>query len=457
MNFHNDTITAIATAPGEAGVAVVRLSGPNAITVAAKLFKCSDPPLAKRATGTLVYGHFKYRGEQIDELLVLIMKKPHSYTREDVIEFQCHGGNLTSRRILRALLAEGVRLAEPGEFTARAFLNGRLDLLQAEAVADLIRAKTERAATAALNQMKGSLSKEINMLFDKLIALAATIETTLDFSTDEIEPVPPGTLISELSIITKHINRIIATCDEGRLLRHGARVVISGRPNVGKSTLLNKLLDADRAIVSNIPGTTRDTIEESIILDGFPVILTDTAGLRETECAIEEEGVRRSINQIELADVHIYLIDVSEDIIEEDEKNLRRHDHRKTILVRNKIDLNSKCEYSPLPGIHEISASLINNIGVLEIRKAIIELIESGMEISEGPHSTISERHHQILIQVSDELEQAKCLLNSAHEGFEVLTVSHLRTASEQIATLIGKNYHTELLNQVFSKFCIGK
>ena len=333
-----DTIAAIATPPGQGGVGIVRVSGSKVWKIADGIFKSAErPSLAKG--GTFLHGKvMSADGAEIDEALCLIFRAPKSYTGEDTVEIQGHGGPVVLKKILRCCLDAGARMAEPGEFTKRAFLNGKLDLVQAEAVADLIHAQSDRAAQAALEQLEGGLSKKFNALYDGLMATAADIETTLDFVEDELpEDVFPN-LGSKLDESFQWLENLLATWDEGRLLREGASVVIMGRPNAGKSTLFNALLGHDRAIVTALPGTTRDVLEETFVLDGIPLRILDTAGLRETECLIEQEGIRRARVHSAAADIAIYLIDSSQPFSPEDGPHLAKLDPKRTVVVLNKAD-----------------------------------------------------------------------------------------------------------------------
>ncbi|MDD3605078.1 MAG: tRNA uridine-5-carboxymethylaminomethyl(34) synthesis GTPase MnmE, partial [Kiritimatiellae bacterium] len=298
MQAPDDTIAAIGTAPGTGGIAVVRVSGPRTMEIADRIVRCSAPRPSMRRTMSVIYGHIAAAAGDVDEVLVLVMKGPGSYTREDMIEIQGHGGRVMAAAVLQAVLDAGARLAEPGEFTKRAFLNGRIDLTQAEAVADIVGARSRRAGRAALEQLEGSLSAAVNALYDRLMGIAADMEATLDFPEEDIPEALIQDVPDRISRAVSEMDLLISSWQEGRLLREGALIVISGRTNVGKSTLLNALLDTDRAIVSHIPGTTRDIIEEGLVLDGIPVRLVDTAGLRETSCEIESEGIRRTMRHI---------------------------------------------------------------------------------------------------------------------------------------------------------------
>ena len=386
---------------------------------------------------------------------MLVMHAPHSYTREDVVEFQCHGGNTAAKRILKAILNNQVRLAEPGEFTRRAFLNGRIDLLQAEAVLDIIKAQTDRSAMMALEQLEGSLSASINDIYDILLKSGADLEATLDFPDDELpESVTPG-IMQQLSMALVKMNAVLHTWDEGHLLRNGARVVISGQPNVGKSTLLNALLGKDRVIVSPIPGTTRDTIEEQMIINGIPIRLVDTAGLRTSECALEKEGVRRAKKQIEQADINLYVVDASQKMGTDDRNNITALDPRKTIIIMNKIDLGFELTDNNFAGYQRLKSQAVNNQGIAEIKYKIIEKL--GISDFNLHKYTISERHRRIMLDSKSDLLEAISIIDKNDESAFVCAASKLKSATDLIGQIIGRIYYKEMLDSIFSRFCIGK
>ncbi|MDZ4198241.1 MAG: tRNA uridine-5-carboxymethylaminomethyl(34) synthesis GTPase MnmE, partial [Kiritimatiellia bacterium] len=306
-----DTIVAPATAP-QGSLSVIRISGPDSYLVCDKIFSCGGKPPSLRPSHTVVHGKAKSAdGKVVDEALLLIMRAPKSYTGENVAEIQCHGGPVVTRRLLGACLDAGCRMAEPGEFTRRAFLNGRMDLLQAEAVQDLVRAETDRAALAALDQLEGSLSRTVNQIHERLVTALAGAESVLDFPDDEMPPIPWNSIQKEVRSAEKEIQALLQGWQEGRILREGIRVVLLGAPNVGKSSLFNRLLDKNRAIVSKTPGTTRDSLEESLAIRGYHIRLTDTAGIRESDCEIEQEGVRRSREHEYCADLVVHVIDAT--------------------------------------------------------------------------------------------------------------------------------------------------
>jgi tRNA modification GTPase len=459
--YNPDTIAAIATPPGEGGVGIVRISGPDVWKIADGLFQALDRvPVSAREHGTFAYGKVvEADGTEIDTGLALVMRAPKSYTCEDVVEIQGHGGSVGLRRILRRALEAGARMAEPGEFTRRAFLNGRIDLLQAEGIFDLIRARSDRAAAAALEQMEGRLSREFDAIYEAFLEVAANLETTLDFVEDELPDDVFAGIATLMDDTFGDLDRLLDTWDEGRLLREGARVVILGRPNAGKSTLLNVLLGFDRAIVSSTAGTTRDTIEEAFVLNGIPLRVIDTAGLRETDCEIEAEGIRRAEAHGEEAHLAIYLIDASQPFHEEDRVRLEKLVPERSVVVLNKVDLRSQGSgvRDQDLGVSAVEASLVNGEGVEELKRAMAEAIEQGADLQAPPHAVISERHRHLLIQAHIEAKQAREYLNQDIETTAVLAAEHLRAALERLGQVTGRVYHEELLDNIFSRFCIGK
>lgn len=455
MAIKNDTIAAISTAPGEGGVAIIRVSGPESLAIADKVFKCSPPLPSERQSPSVVYGHIISEGTKIDESLLLIMRAPRSYTREDIVEFHCHGGTISAKRILRAVLKGKIRLAEPGEFTKRAFLNGRIDLLQAEAVLDVIRAQTDRSAAMAIEQLEGNLSASFNDVYNIILGSCADIEATLDFIEEELPDSFVPDVVQRLKNALQKINSALDTWDEGHILREGALVVISGKPNAGKSTLLNALLGKDRVIVSPIPGTTRDVIEEQIAIDGIPIRLVDTAGLRSSACSLEQESVRRAKNQIEMADVNLHVIDASGIMEAEDYKTIGSLDQKKTIIILNKTDLGFAVNPETFRGYASVKSQVSNNKGISEIKTEIVKKL--GMPKYHVHQFAISERHRNILIAARTDLVEAIDMLCSHDESYIVLAASKVRSALDHISQATGKKYHQELLDSIFNRFCIGK
>lgn len=458
MSDQNDTIAAIATASGEGGVSIVRLSGPASFSIADKIFHCANPPPSKRPSHGVVFGQVVDNGIVIDDSILVLMRAPKTYTREDIVEIQGHGGNTTAKRILRLVLSHGARMAEPGEFTKRAFLNGRIDLLQAEAVLDLVKAKSERAAVTAVEQLEGGLSKKFNALYDEMIRVAADLEATLDFQEEELPVNTLPEIRARLGGASDLIMSLIRTWSEGHLLRDGALVVIAGKPNVGKSTLLNTMLGRDRAIVSHIPGTTRDTIEEGFVLNGIPLRLVDTAGLRSTDCEIESEGVRRSRAQLERADLQIYIVDASVPLSDEDCRHLAKENPEKCLVVLNKKDLGFRVDPSGLSRFYVVQASFLHKEGIADICEkmgAMLESVPANQVLL--PHAAISERHRQLLVDAKDNVRKALDLLGAGEEEYGALASAEVRAALDSIGQVTGRVYHDELLSNIFSRFCVGK
>ena len=457
MKPPSDTIAAIATAPGEGGIAIVRISGPASLQVADAVFRCRPPLPSQRAAFTCVPGQVvEADGRVLDEALLLIFRAPRSFTREDVVELQGHGGPAVMRQVLRRVLEAGARIAEPGEFTRRAFLHGRIDLVQAEAVLDLIRARTDRAAAAAVDQLQGSLTRQVNDLYDGCLLAAANLEATLDFSDQEL----PGNVLEgieeRLECLETKIKDLLASWNEGHLLRDGATVVIAGRPNVGKSTLLNTLLGKDRAIVSEHPGTTRDFIEEDFVLQGIAINLVDTAGLRSTECAVEREGIRRTEDRLTRADLFLYVVDSSQDVNEEDIRRIKSSDSSRCIVVANKQDLVIENNTYPIAGYSIVHISLKTGSGLDNMKRAIVEKLQSGPS-SPTQHAAISERHRKLLDEALASVQEARAQLAGRLEADTALAAQALRDAVADIALIIGREYQEELLDSIFSRFCIGK
>ena len=453
----DDTIAAIATAPGEGSVAVVRMSGPETYRIADEVFRTRGPPPSRRQPWRFAYGGIEaVDGGLIDEVLMLFMRAPRSYTREDMVEIQSHGGAMAARRILRRLLRAGARLAEPGEFTRRAFLNGRLDLMQAEAVLDVIRSRSERAAAAAEEQLAGGLSRRFNALYDGLLALAADLEATLDFPEDELPETVFADLAGRLAAARAEAARLLDTWDEGHLLRDGAVVVISGRPNAGKSTLMNRLLGTDRAITSSTPGTTRDSIEEGFVLNGIPLRLVDTAGLRETQCEIEQEGIRRTEKHLQTADIKILMLDSCAGIDASEAARLAALNPACSLVVVNKIDLGDRVADAALRDLPRVRTDLRAGTGLDRLREVLAGMLEGRLDLSARPHAVISERHRRLLEAAMADLDEAAARL-AAGEDQALLAAEGLRGALERIGEATGRVYHDELLDSIFSRFCIGK
>lgn len=422
------------------------------------MFKGPGAPPSERPTHTLVNGRILGPNGPLDDVLLLIMRAPRSYTGEDTVEIQCHGGQITARRILQLVLDTGwARPAEPGEFTRRAFLNGRMDLLQAEGVLDLIKAQSNRAARAAMEQLEGRPSRVINGIYDQIMALAADLEATLDFPDDEIPAGAIPDVVRRMHEVEHDLSDLLATWNEGHLLREGALVVISGQPNAGKSTLMNALLGHPRTIVHHTPGTTRDTIEEHFVAGGMPVRLVDTAGLRLAECDIEREGIRRAEEYIQKADLLIYVVDASQPITQYDKERLASVDPQKTIVVLNKIDLGMKASPTELNGLRTEQASLIHNVGVKMLARNIAEVFSARSSSFSDSDFAASDRHRNLILHAANYLNEANEIINSDCSDCIILAAIEIRRSAEQVGAITGREYSEELMNSIFSRFCVGK
>lgn len=444
-----ETIAAIATPPGEGALAVIRISGPGALAVADTVFRAAKSPSAMEerriAFGRIIDAH----GEVIDEVLLTVFRNPRSYTGEDLVEISGHGGSLVASRVLAAVLESGARMARPGEFTERAFLNGKLDLTQAEAVMDLISAQTPRAARAAAGQLEGRLGDEINTLRSDLLGCVAHLEAFIDFPEEGIDPESGAALRKRMEGIADHLGRLLSTADEGRLLREGITLALCGAPNAGKSSLLNRLLGAERAIVSAIPGTTRDTIEERASLGGYPFRVIDTAGLRDTEDPIEREGVERARRAAEQADIRIHLVDASA------QSGPVISLFGEEMVVLNKIDL-----VADRHRLSSVSATAFISCQTGEgIDSLITSILANVTGRSEGESlpdgAAINARHQECLKRAAAALQAAIALLG-AGEPPELVAVE-LRSALGAVGEIVGDAGTEEILGKIFSSFCIGK
>ena len=456
-----DTIAAISTAVGEGAIAVLRVSGADAINLVARIFRGSTPP-EKMESRRSYFGEIYDVTGVIDQVLLTIFRHPQSYTGEDLVEISCHGGILVTRRILSLLLNAGARSAEPGEFTQRAFLNGKMDLTQAEAVMDLIRAQTDLALRAANEQLAGYLGRELTRIQDQLLTTLAHIEAYIDFPDEAISPDTGKMLIDRLEEAGASLVGLVATAEQGRILRHGLRTVIYGEPNVGKSSLLNLLLGYDRAIVSETPGTTRDTIEETINVRGIPVRLIDTAGKRSPEDAIEREGIRRTELQLEQADLVLQVVDASSPMVNERqragtsenerERSMSNGREKNRILVLNKIDLGLHSDRETSPGVR---FSCRTREGEEALNQAIWDFVMTTGMSTDNFRIAISARHQACLQKAITDLTAAKAGLTN-NELPELISIE-LRGALDAIGDVIGRHDTEDLLGRIFSEFCIGK
>jgi tRNA modification GTPase len=452
-----DTIAAISTPPGEAGIGIVRLSGPRAESIARRLFRPRQPR-SPWQSHHLYLGHLlDSQGRILDEVLLTLMRAPHTYTREDVVEIHCHSGYAVLRAILAEALAQGARLARPGEFTLRAFLSGRLDLSQAEAVLEVIQARTQTSLRVAAGHLAGGLGRRLGELRGALLGMLARVEAALDFP-EEAAELSPKNLREELAAPCRDLENLLGTYQQGRLLREGVRVVLAGRPNVGKSSLLNRLLNADRAIVTDIPGTTRDVIEETINLGGVPLRLSDTAGLREARDQVEELGVARSRERLAWADLVLYLVDGSEPLSSEDAQVLGELADRPVLIVLNKIDLPQKFQVQDLRrrSPHQVvEISALTGQGLDSLEQAVVDLVLGGGVRTEGEIVTQA-RHYDLLVRAGEALNRGRELLVQAEPPWELLALE-VKEALQALGEITGEEVGEAVLDHIFSQFCIGK
>lgn len=457
--YREDTIAAIATPPGEGGVAIVRVSGIDAEAIASRVFVRPAGRNGRLESHKLYHGQIRdpEDGRVLDQVLLTIMRRPRSYSGEDVVEIHCHGGALVVRRVLGLALRQGARQAEAGEFTKRAFLNGRLDLTQAEAVLDLIRARTDRAAGLALEQANGALSRCVGDLREQLIDILVQVEAAIDFPEEEIELLRRDALVRKVRALSEKIYYLSATYDWGKLLRAGARVCICGRPNVGKSSLLNALLGEDRVIVTPVPGTTRDVIEEGISLDGLPVVLWDTAGIRQSNDEVERAGIALSRQHATSADAVLLVVDGSEELSEDDRVVAGEVKDKNVMLVVNKSDLPRQVDEGALincvPKARLEHVSARTGDGIVELKSSLRELLLSAEK--EPPIVITHERHRSALRRSAASLDQAaNSLAESLAPEFVAVDLNEARKALEE---LTGGIEDSEILERIFANFCIGK
>lgn len=450
-----DTIAAIATSLGVGAISIIRVSGDESISKVNQIFQGKD--LEKVKTHTIHYGHIIEDNNPIDEVLVSVMRKPKTFTTEDVVEINCHGGIATTKKVLQLLLQNGVRLAEPGEFTKRAFLNGRIDLLEAESVMDVISAKTESSRKMALNQLTGKVSTLIHNLRQKIVDILANIEVNIDYPEyEDIEEMTLSLMKPRIDEIEQEINNILKESENGKLLKEGIQTSIIGRPNVGKSSLLNALLEEEKAIVTEIEGTTRDTVEGQIILDGIVLNMIDTAGIRETEDIVEKIGVDKSRKLIENSELVLYVMNQNQELNEEDRRIIDQLVSKNHILVVNKIDLPSLINLSEYEEKHPIVyMSALENKGIEELKDKIKELFH--MNQMETKDMTYLTNARSIAI-----LKNALVSIEEIKKGiFENQTIDMLEIDLKEVWNLlgeiIGETYQDELLDQLFSQFCVGK
>lgn len=458
--FIDDTIAAIATAPGEGGIGIIRLSGSNALDIANKMFR----PLYRDSIGdyavrTLIYGNIYDEGVVLDEVLLAYMKGPHSYTAEDVVEINCHGGFISVRKILELALKSGARMAEAGEFTKRAFLNGRIDLSQAEAVIDIINAKTDKSHELAQSQLEGSLSKKIKNLREMLTAVLAQVEVAIDYPEEDIEFITYKELIEKTEAIQREVVQMYKTADTGKILREGLQTAILGKPNVGKSSLMNSILGENRAIVTDIPGTTRDIIEEFVNIKGIALKIVDTAGIRDTDDVVEKIGVEKSRKHLKSSDLTLVVLDNSRKIDQEDIDILESVDRSKTLVILNKIDLESKLDLDIVKKyvdeINIINISALKNEGLDLLHDRIEDMVFSGEISNSGDVMITNSRHKDAIYKAMKAIEDAISSLNN-EMSYDFIEVD-LKDAWDALGYINGDTISEDLLDTIFSNFCIGK
>ncbi|MBR3147149.1 MAG: tRNA uridine-5-carboxymethylaminomethyl(34) synthesis GTPase MnmE [Eubacterium sp.] len=457
-----DTIAAIATPFGEGGIGIIRLSGDEAGRILNEVFV----PAGKAGTDEagsrkLMYGRVKDpdTGNVIDEVLAVFMKGPHTYTGEDVAEIDCHGGIVPLRRTLELVYSRGARPAERGEFTKRAYLNGRIDLSQAEAVIDLVKAKADRSFDVAMDQLQGKLSEDIRKIRAKLMDLLVELTVNIDYPDEDIEVITYERLDSGLKDVQADISRLIASSNTGRLISEGIKVSIIGKPNVGKSSLMNALLRESRAIVTDIPGTTRDTIQESLAIDGIPVVLTDTAGIRETEDKIETIGIERSKASFNEADLVLFMIDGSRELSAEDRLIAEHLDPQKTVCIVNKSDMEQKVTAEEIKalsgGAPAVETTLLDDSGAELVEKIIKDRVLAGETSQEESVTVTSARHEQLLRQAEQSVKDALVLVRK-EEPVEIIEID-VNQAYESLGEIIGESVGDDIIDEVFSRFCLGK
>jgi tRNA modification GTPase len=464
MFTDDDTIAAISTPLGEGGIGIVRLSGKGSLQIAEKIFSSPvNKSLGNLKPFSLVYGHIRepLTGQKVDEVLVTVMKSPHSYTKEDVVEINCHGGMITLRKTLELVLKQGARLAEPGEFTKRAFINGRIDLSQAEAVLDLIRSKTDESRRVAIEQLQGGLSEKITALRDRLMEICVSVEACIDFPEDEIETLTRQDLLDVMEDTGRELEKLLKTYDEARFFREGLSTAIVGRTNVGKSSLLNALLRKDRAIVTDVPGTTRDVIEEYLNINGLPLRIMDTAGIRDVQDIAEKEGVKRSLRSIENADLVVAIFDRSEPLKDEDFEVIEKIKKKNAIIVLNKCDLPALVGKDILTSrltphaLRVLDVSATRGDGLEELKESIFNsCLKDWKEEREGVVVT-NLRHRNAIEDAGSSLVRAVQAL-TGNQPVEILALE-LRDSLDRLGEIVGAVTTEDILNRYLTEFCIGK
>lgn len=454
-----DTIAAISTPMGEGAISIVRLSGEEAVAIANNFFK--GPDLTKVASHTINYGHFMdpKTDQVIDEVMVSVMRAPKTFTREDIIEINCHGGIVATNKILQSLLGHGARMAEPGEFTKRAFLNGRIDLTQAESVMDLIRAKTDRAMQIAVDQLDGSLTNLIKNLRQEILNVLASVEVNIDYPEYDTDEMTTKMLLEKAHLVSGQIDHLLATAQQGKIMRHGLATAIVGRPNVGKSSLLNYLTKEDKAIVTNVAGTTRDTLEEYVSVKGVPLKLIDTAGIHDTDDVVEKIGVERSKKAINLADLVLLIIDGSDKLHKEDRELLQLTKGKKRIVILNKMDIAQEITPAQLKEEYDadafVTTSVTEQSGLDELEAQIAALFFNGIEDSNNTVMVTNSRQVGLLQQAKNSLDEV--VVGIENDMPIDLVQIDMKACWDKLGEITGESAPDELITQLFSQFCLGK
>jgi tRNA modification GTPase len=452
-----DTIAAISTPIGEGGIAIIRISGPRSLSIGDKIIVAAGVVPSEAPSHTIHFGKVRANDNAlVDEVMFSVMRAPRTYTREDTLEINCHGGIVTARRILDLCLQSGARLSEPGEFTKRAFLNGRMDLTQAEAVMDLIHAQTERAQSAAVEALSGHLSRKIVSIHDQLLHALSHIEAHIDFPEEDIAPETIERIRVTIAAVMEKLECLARTAKQGRILREGVRVAIVGRPNTGKSSLMNVLLGYDRSIVTPIAGTTRDAIEDVANIHGIPVRFTDTAGLRKTRGRVETLGVEKSRKVLTESDIIIYVIDLTKRLIATEIKEIEALDKSKLLITLNKNDLPTNQKTVKTMGrFATISTSTVTGDGIEALRKAIADRVWSGCAGNAVDDVVINNRHAEAIRRTIEALREADREIQSG--SFTEIISQQIRMGVDALGEIVGKTTSEDILNRIFSQFCIGK